>query len=394
MGEPPNNPIKPSGASDPQKASYRCLKCKESYPLETPLWCCPKDGSPLELSRGKKLSRNDINTTINSVWRYGAALNLSQKPLTLGEGSTPLIEVVWEQCLVHFKLENLSATGSFKDRGAAVLTAYLRECGIRAIAEDSSGNAGAAMSAYAAANGLSCRIYVPAQASPAKIIQIASSGADIVRIGGSRHQVAEAAIKQSDGYFYASHNWQPFFLEGTKTLAYEIWEDLGFYPPDNIVIPVGGGSSLLGLFIGFSELLAHEEINKLPRLFGIQAEACAPLHAAYQAGMEDIPPISTSSTIAEGIALVRPIRAKQILRAIRASKGGTASVSENEIKESMQCLGKRGFFVEPTSAVAVAGLNRLTKSGAVGPTETTVVLLTGSGLKSVSAIGKLLNLHE
>ena len=394
MGKPPNNPIKTSGSSTPQKVCYYCLECTQSYPLETPLWCCPKDGSPLELSQGKGLGRDDINTAINSVWRYGTALSLVRKPLTLGEGSTPLTEVVWEQCVVHFKLENLSATGSFKDRGAAVLTAYLRECGISAIAEDSSGNAGAAMSAYAAANGLACRIYVPAQASPAKIIQIASSGADIIRIGGSRHQVAEAAINQSDGYFYASHNWQPFFLEGTKTLAYEIWEDFGFYPPDNIVIPVGGGSSLLGLFIGFSELLAREEINKLPRLFGIQAEACAPLHTAYQAGREDILPISTSPTIAEGITLAQPIRAKQILQAIRTSRGGTVSVSENEIKESIQRLGKRGFFVEPTSAVAVAGLNNLTKSGIVGPTETTVVVLTGSGLKSVSAIEKLLNLYE
>ena len=141
-------------------------------------------------------------------------------------------------------------------------------------------------SAYAAAAGLACRILVPETASYPKIAQIAACGADVVTVKGSRQDVAEAALRQSAEIFYASHNWQPFFVEGMKTLAYELWEQLGFRAPDNLVVPLGYGSNVLGAERGFDELARRGEIGKGPRLFGVQAANCAPYHAAFAAGVE------------------------------------------------------------------------------------------------------------
>ena len=169
--------------------------------------------------------------------------------------------VDWGGAPVLFKLEFTMPTGSFKDRGMTVMVSYLKSRGIDRVLEDSSGNAGASLSAYAAAGGLSCRILVPETASYPKIAQIAACGADVVTIKGSRQDVAEAALRQSAEIFYASHNWQPFFVEGVKTLAYELWEQLGFRAPDNVVVPLGYGSNVLGCERGFDELLRRGEIG-------------------------------------------------------------------------------------------------------------------------------------
>ena len=155
-------------------------------------------------------------------------------------------------------------TGSFKDRGMTVMVSYLKSRGVTEVLEDSSGNAGASLSAYCAAAGMRCRILVPETASYPKIAQIAACGADVVTIRGSRQDVADAALAMSREIFYASHNWQPFFAEGTKTLAYELWEQLGFRAPDSVVVPVGYGANVLGCDRGFSELLRSGEIARAP----------------------------------------------------------------------------------------------------------------------------------
>jgi threonine synthase len=273
-----------------------------------------------------------------------------------------------------------------------VMVSYLRSRGVERVLEDSSGNAGASLSAYAAAAGLSCRILVPETASYPKIAQIAACGADVVTIPGARQDVAEAALRQSAEIFYASHNWQPFFVEGVKTLAYELWEQLGFRPPDNVVVPLGYGSNVLGLDRGFGELLRRGEIGARPRLFGVQAANCAPYHAAYRAGVERLVPTAITPTIAEGIASAKPTRVVEVLRAVRESGGAVVAVEEAEIVEALRALAHRGLYVEPTSAAAAAGLTRLQASGAIRPSETTVLVLTGSGLKASAAIGELLKL--
>lgn len=273
-----------------------------------------------------------------------------------------------------------------------VMVSYLKSRGISHVLEDSSGNAGASLSAYAAAASMRCRILVPETASYPKIAQIAACGADVVTIRGSRQDVADAALRMSGEIFYASHNWQPFFVEGTKTLAYELWEQLGFKAPDNVVVPLGYGSNVLGCERGFAELQRNGEIGRVPRIFGVQAANCAPYHAAFRAGVEHLVPAEISATVAEGIASSKPTRVAGVLRAVRGSGGDIVAVSETEIVTALGALARRGCYVEPTSAAAAAGLTKLLDSGAIRPAETTVLVLTGSGLKASEKIGELLKL--
>jgi len=365
----------------------------DTYPLTEARWRAD-NGHYLNLAPAEGLRRKDIDASCHSVWRYARALLVeAEHAVSLGEGWTPLVDGHWDGAPVRFKLEFMMPTGSFKDRGMTVMVSYLKSRGVDRVLEDSSGNAGASLSAYAAAAGLTCRILVPETASYPKIAQIAACGADVVTIAGSRQDVAEAALRQSAEMFYASHNWQPFFLEGTKTLAYELWEQSGFQAPDNLVVPLGYGSNVLGADRGFAELEHTGEIAAGPRLFGVQAARCAPYAAAFRAGVEHLVPTDVAPTVAEGIATPKPTRVAEVLRAVRRSGGSIVAVEEAEIVEALRGLARRGLYVEPTSAVAAAGLSRLLSAGVIRPQEDTVLVLTGSGLKASAATGELLKLH-
>jgi threonine synthase len=367
-----------------------------AYSTDTARWCS-ETGGYLNLTPGDGLKRGDIDTSRYSVWRYAKAIGVDDKhAVTMGEGWTPLTCGEWQgggqKTEVMFKLEFMMPTGSFKDRGMTVMVSYLKSRGINDVLEDSSGNAGASLSAYAAAAGMPCRILVPETASYPKIAQIAACGADVVTIRGTRQDVADAAMRMSREIFYASHNWQPFFAEGTKTLSYELWEQLGFRAPDNVVVPLGYGSNVAGCEIGFGELLRNGEITKMPRIFGVQAANCAPYYNAFKAGVNQLVPTTVTPTIAEGIASSKPTRVVEALNAVRDSGGSIVAVSEDEIVAALGTLARKGFYVEPTSAAAAAGLTQLLASGAIKLGESTVLVLTGTGLKASEKIGELLKL--
>ena len=374
-------------------ARFRCPACGTAYPADRPLWHCDC-GGPLDLEPGQGLRRSDIDADDASLWRYRAALALKESPrVSLGEGWTPLVTRHWEGAPVRFKLESQMPTGSFKDRGTAVMLNHLLEVGVGPIHEDSSGNAGSSIATYAAAAGLRCRIYVPASAPRGKVVQIAAAGAEVCAIPGTREAVTEAALAAIGESFYASHNWHPYFIEGTKTLAYELWEQLGFAVPDNILVPTGYGSNILGLDRGFDELIRQGEIARRPRLFAIQAENCSALAAAWAVGAADYVPFTPTATIADGIATVKPVRTAEVLAALRRSGGGVVTVPEAEIGPALKTLGRLGLFVEPTAATASAALSRLLRDRTIRPDETTIVVLTGHGLKATDKIAELLDLH-
>lgn len=363
-----------------------------TYSVDSPRWCSD-NGGYLNLTPGAGLKRGDIDTTRRSVWRYAKAIAVDDKhAVTMGEGWTPLTCGLWNDVPVMFKLDFMMPTGSFKDRGMTVLVSYLKSRGVDQVLEDSSGNAGASLSAYAAAAGMRCRILVPETASYPKIAQIAAGGADVVTIRGTRQDVADEAMRMSSEIFYASHNWVPFFAEGTKTLAYELWEQLGFKAPDNVVVPLGYGSNVAGCERGFGELVRNGEIPKMPRIFGVQAANCAPYFNAYKAGVDHLVPTTVTPTIAEGIASSKPTRVIEALRAVRDTGGAIVAVSEDEIVNALGTLARKGLYVEPTSASAAAGLTQLLNSGAIKPGEATVLVLTGTGLKASEKIGELLKL--
>ncbi|MDB5412781.1 MAG: pyridoxal-5-phosphate-dependent protein subunit beta [Rubritepida sp.] len=357
-----------------------------TYPLETPRWC-GDDGEPLLLTDLPGIGRDDIAGGIRSIWRYAAALPfLPAKPISMGEGCTPLVELEFGGGTALLKCEWFMPTGSFKDRGASVMLSLLREQGVMAVLEDSSGNGGAAVSAYAAAGGMAATIFVPASTSPAKTVQSRASGAAITLVPGSRQDCADAAEREAEKIFYASHNWQAFFLQGTKTLAYELWEDFSFRAPDNVIVPCGAGSNVLGLYIGFSELLRAGQIAKLPRIFAAQPANCAPI-ARAALGLD---PVEALPTIAEGTAIAKPIRTSECLRAMRESGGGAVMLSEEEIAAASLMLARRGVYVEPTCAQAAAAFEKLLATRRIAGNETTVVLLTGTGLKSTPRYAELL----
>lgn len=354
----------------------------ERYPLREPRWR-GNSGAPLVLAPLPGIARDDVQRNEQSLWRFRAALPLEvEANVTLGEGCSPLIEHRWRKDPFLFKLDSLNPTGSFKDKGASVMVSFLKQIGVARLLEDSSGNGGASIAAYGAAAGLSVRVLVPAATSSAKIAQIRLFGAEVQLVPGSRQRCAEEAEIQSSGIFYASHNWHPFFLQGTKMTAYELWEDLGFRAPDNIVAPLGAGSNLLGCSLGFRELLRSGGIARMPKLFGAQPLRCAPLARQFGHGLD--PATGDTPSIAEGAAIQSPVRGREVVDAVRASGGTIVAVPDEEIRAGLIELAGSGIFVEPTSALAVAALDRLLAAGAIERRETTVILLTGSGLKSAT----------
>jgi threonine synthase len=238
------------------------------------------------------------------------------------------------------------------------------DSGIDHFMEDSSGNAGAAMAAYAARAGIRCEIYCPEAASPWKLKQIERSGATIRRVPGPRDNTTAAVQRNLQGTFYASHNWHPLFLHGTKTMAYEIAEQYGWNPPMHVVAPTGGGAVLLGLHLGFTELMHLGRISRMPKLHAVQAEACAPLvRDVQQAGQ----------SIAEGILTSRPPR----LPLLKSIVDSVAVVTEEEIRDGFRFLCHAGLNAEPTSAVVLPALQKLP----IPDNETVLTILTGSALK-------------
>ena len=358
------------------------------YPITTPRWC-GDDQAPLLLTPLPGLRRGQIDPTERSLWRYRAALPIPvAEPVSMGEGMTPLIPRTLHGAHVLLKCDWMNPTGSFKDRGASVMLSLLRAQGISHVLEDSSGNGGAAVAGYAAAGGMRATIMTPASTSPGKTVQMRAYGAEIRLIPGSRQDTADAAMREAASIFYASHNWHPFFLQGTKTLAFELWEDLGFRAPDNIITPCGAGSNVLGCAIGFSELLRAGEITRLPRIFAVQAARCCPIAAAFLAGTDLEVATPIEPTIAEGTAIARPIRRREVIAALRDSQGGAVLVLESDIETALFDLARTGVYVEPTSAQVAAGLKSLLARGTIRPDETTVLVMTGSGLKATSRIAE------
>jgi threonine synthase len=377
-------------AANKPAASYIDPRNGRTYPLEVPRWCSD-DRTPLLVTPGAGISRDDIDTRTRSLWRYRAALPVAiADPITLGEGCSPLVQQGWGDQRPFFKLEWFNPTGSFKDRGSAVMLSFLRQIGVHAVLEDSSGNGGSSVAGLGAAGGMRVKILAPSSTSPAKIAQVRAYGAAVQLVDGPREESEREAIRQSAKTFYASHNWQPFFLEGTKSLAYELWEDLGFRAPDNVIVPVGAGSSLLGCAFGFRELLKAGQITKLPRLFVAQPLNCSPIDASFQAGVDTPVDREVYMTIAEGTAIKRPLRLREIIAALRESGGGTVALTEDEIVAALRRLARQGLFVEPTCASAAAALDKLAASGAIKQNETTVAVLTGTGLKAASTVSELI----
>lgn len=339
---------------------------------------CAECAAPLDVAYARE------SATLHAV---PTPLHRPDTAIALGEGDTPSVPLPSIAArlgitALYAKLEFMNPTGSFKDRGTAVMMSMAAEMGASEVVEDSSGNAGASVAAYAARAGIAAHIFAPASAPAAKLGQIAVYGATAHLIEGSREDVTAAAVDfaRQSGLVYASHNLSPYFLEGTKTFAYEIARRFGGDMPHHIVIPVGNGSLLIGARKGFAELQRAGVIDAPPRLHAVQARAVMPLAAAF-AG-ESPAPDSAGATIAGGIAVANPPRLNQSLRALRDTGGAAIAVSDAQIRRWHTLLAREeGIFAEPTSAAAFAGLDALIAQGAISPSDSVLLPVTGFGLK-------------
>lgn len=366
--------------------TYHCPEDGTRSPTSALTWRCPTCRGPwdLDFTPASGLAPHVLSGRANSLWRYEEILPLATPAASLGEGRTPLVALTET---VSAKLDYLMPTLSFKDRGAVMLAELARRLGPDRVVADSSGNAGTSIAAYCARAGLPCTVYVPEGTSAKKTEQIRAHGAVLVTVPGGREATALAARAAADepGVFYASHVFNPYFLHGTKTYVYELWEDLGGRLPDTLAAPVGNGTLLLGAALATAELHALGLIADRPRLVAVQAEAVSPLAAAFRAEAEDLLPAGpVAPTLAEGIAIPRPPRARQILAAVRASGGTFLTVSEDEIRDAQRDLAARGFYVETTGVACWAAVRGGSGLGQGPGLElgSVVVPLCGAGVKT------------
>lgn len=368
---------------------FVCSVCRKEYPVDTREFRC-SCGGPFDLEwNPKPLAPSALRDRERSLWRYREWIPVLDDAhiISLHEGFTPLIRHPYKRFRNLFlKLDYLCPSGSYKDRGASVLVSKLRELGVRSCVADSSGNAGAAIAAYAARAGIECTVYCPARTSEGKLVQIRAYGAHLVQVAGTRAETAQAVQQETKKRYYASHNWNPFFLAGMKTLAFELSEQMGWEVPEAVLCPLGYGSIYLGLYLGFKDLLHHGHIKKMPRLIGVQSEAVSPVYQAFLRESDDVAAVPSRETWAEGIACVQPIRGRKILEIARETKGGFEIVSEEKILEGLKTLAHGGLYVEPTSAVVLKAVDSLHEKGLLSPDERIVLILTGMGLKATETL--------
>ncbi|MDG5775650.1 pyridoxal-phosphate dependent enzyme [Haloarculaceae archaeon H-GB2-1] len=355
---------------------YQCEACGREYgPREA--WRCAcghaLDYAETPLPDGGPLAFSDLDER-DGLWAFSEFLPMERR-VSLGEGWTPLVDAPeWD---ASFKLEYLFPTASFKDRGATTTLSQAVDLGVERVVEDSSGNAGAAIATYAARAGLDAEIYVPADAKPAKLRAIERAGADVVRVEGDRQAVTDACVERvvdDEGGWYASHAWNPAFFAGTATFAYEVAAQRDWSVPDVVVTPLGHGTLFLGAYRGFAALAEAGWTDRIPRLVGVQAAGVAPLADGTDAS-------SGRNDAADGIQIRQPARERQIRAALDATGGEVLAISRSATDRAHARLGRGGFQVEPTSAVAVAGLRELRERGRIDQHADVVVPLTGSGMK-------------
>jgi threonine synthase len=360
-----------------------CLNCRRPYPDEGTPYKCPKCGGLFDVLP-LVFDPAQVDNSQRGIWRYRhtfAGLPDDPSAVSLGEGSTPLLWAGAFGQQIAFKCEYLNPTGSFKDRGTSVIATFLKARGVTTVVEDSSGNAGASLAAYAARAGMKAEIYVPASASGPKRQQIEFFGAELHPIAGSRSDVTEALeskiYRLSDGTIaYASHASLPVNIPGYATAAYEIFEQIGG-APGAVIVPAGQGGLLLGIYRGFNALKRAGLVESIPYMVGVQARACSPLWVLSTAGTSAWGFVTEGQTLAEGVRVKNPLRAGALLQMVEAGHGEFVPVDETDILRGRDELALRGLYVEPTSAIVWSALEQTIER----LPEPVAVVLTGSGYK-------------
>lgn len=334
-----------------------------------------------------------------SVWRYRELIPIGPrtKVISLGEGGTGLhksehLAESLKLTRLSIKFEGENPTGSFKDRGITVSITKAMELHAKMVACASTGNTSASLSAYAARAGLKCVVIIPAgRIAQGKLAQAIAHGAIILEIEGNFDDAFRAVIQltKKNPSIALLNSVNPFRIEGQKTLAFEVCDQMNFKTPDVLIVPVGNAGNISAIWKGFDELHRVGVIEKLPRMVGIQAEGAAPIASAYKQKRTEIQIVENPETIATAIRIGAPASWKKALRAVAESGGSMETVSDDEILNAqMDLASHEGIFAEPASASSIAGLRKLIEKGAVDRDEEIICVATGHGLKDPGIITK------
>jgi len=344
-----------------------------------------------------QLKKDSFSDRPKTVWRYRELLPIedTSKIVDLGAGHTILHRC--DRLAKSLGLKNLyvkddtvNPTYSFKDRPATVAVSKALEFGAEAVGCASTGNLAAAMAAHAAKAGLPCYVFVPADTELDKTLQAATYGARVIAVKGTYDEANRLAAQASEVYdwAFANINIRPYYVEGSKTLAFEVCEQLGWRAPDRVIVPMASGALLCAIWRGFKEFERLDLINGLDtRLTGAQPEGCSPIVRALKSGSSDVQPIEHPSTIAKSLAIGDPGDGVYAVKAIRESGGTAESATDRETLDAIHLLAKtEGIFSEPAGGVTIAVLRKLVESGGISPDEEVVCCVTGSGFKAAETI--------
>ena len=372
---------------------FRCFRCGRKHkPHEIERLPIPRCecGSAVDAeydykSIQKVILRDEFMRSEPTHWKYWAFMPVKDlsKKITMGEGGTPLLENkrLGKSGRLLIKYEAANPTGSFKDRGSSLEITKALEFRKRKVALASTGNMGASMAAYAAFAGLECTVFIPDMVGREKITQIKAYGAETIPVEGdysvAMKRAEEYVISHSDSFLTGDYPWRS---EGTKTVGFEIADQLYWHVPEYVVVPVGNGTLIWSIYEAFRELALVGITDKIPKMIGVQVENCAPVVYAWENNLNEIIPVRNPDTIATAIACGDPMDGLAALRAIRDSGGFAVKVSDEEALSARNTLARNGIFVEPSGAVAYAGVMKKELSGTI------VCLATGHGLKDMYGI--------
>jgi len=371
-----------------------CPICGRTYPADVRSLFCPVCGDPLVsafIPKSPKIRRRELM----GISRYLDFIPLAEfdRNLSLGEGGAPLQALTRLQSAFHFppvfaKNEAMNPTGSFKDRGSVVAIHVARALGFETVGTISTGNMAGSTAAYAARAGLRSVIFVKDDTPREKILAAGIHGANVIKVRGDYALLFVKSFEIGRLLsFYFINSVDPYRIEGYKVTSYEIFEQLGGRAPEILFVPVSSGGHLIGLIRGFVDLKRAGFIRRLPRFIGVQARGCAPITRAFERKQTAIKPVRSPRTIAHAIANPYPPGGKALIKMLAANGGEMAAVGEGEILKAQRTLAEyEGIFCDPASATVLAAFAKRTKQGRISPRSRTVLVITGSGLKTIGDV--------
>jgi threonine synthase len=376
-------------------AFLECTRCGEHLPADRPQNICPKDGGVLYvrydlLSLRGKFRREDLAGRASSMWRYAEVLP-DVKPVTLGEGFTPMLPSC-EYPNVYIKDEGLNPTGSFKARGMSAAITMAKHYGLKKLAAPSAGNAGGALAAYAAAAGLEAHLFMPKDVPLANRIECDYFGAHLTLVDGLISDCGRivAERKEKEGWFDVSTLKEPFRVEGKKTMGYEVAEQLGWKLPQGIIYPTGGGVGLLGMWKAFDEMEQLGWIgSERPKMVSVQSAGCAPIMKAWEAGKSNSEMFANAETFAAGLRVPKAYGDYLILDILKKSHGAAIGVTDDEILDAVRHWASvEGVFAAPEGAASLVAYQKLRASNFFSASDTVVLFNTGTAYKYLDMMEK------